>query len=174
MTAFAFELVTPERVLWSGEAEAVSTRTEIGEITFLANHEQFVGSLDITVLRIVPASGDRDDAAPAASRTGPAEREDHAEVRAAVHGGFVYVDDNKVVVAAGVAELGDEIDVPRADRALEAAEAAVESEVDSDAVPTGTSDDGAGARPVGPKLTPAQSAVRRARVRLEAAGESTS
>jgi F-type H+-transporting ATPase subunit epsilon len=39
-----------------------------------------------------------------------------------VHGGFVKVADNKVTVVAGVAELAEEIDVTRAQRALEAAE----------------------------------------------------
>jgi F-type H+-transporting ATPase subunit epsilon len=43
-------------------------------------------------------------------------------VRAAVHGGFVKVADNKVTIVAGVAELAEEIDVERAQRALEAAE----------------------------------------------------
>ena len=39
-----------------------------------------------------------------------------------MHGGFVKVADNKVTVVAGVAELAEEIDVARAQRALEAAE----------------------------------------------------
>ena len=42
------ELVSPERILWTGEAEMVSARTVGGgEIAFLTGHAPFVGALDI-------------------------------------------------------------------------------------------------------------------------------
>ena len=41
---------------------------------------------------------------------------------AAVHGGFVEVRDNRVIVLSDVAELASQIDVERARRAKEAAE----------------------------------------------------
>jgi F-type H+-transporting ATPase subunit epsilon len=162
MTAFAFELVTPERVLWTGSAEEVSMRTDVGEVTFLANHASLVGALEITLLRIVPSGGSDDEV------TGSGG--DHAATsaavqRAAVHGGFVHVDQNKVVIAAPVAELAEEIDVPRARRALAEAEArAGTEEVAAEAA--------AGDR--GAFLDPASNAARlqRARIRLLAAGES--
>jgi F-type H+-transporting ATPase subunit epsilon len=100
------ELVTPERVLFSGEAEFVVLRADGGEIMFLPHHADFVGAVDICVVRIA-ADGEGDG----------------GEVRAAMAGGFVHVADNTVTVLAGVAELADEIDVPRARRALESAEA---------------------------------------------------
>ncbi len=46
------ELIAPERVLFSGEAEAVVMRTDGGDITFLANHMDFIGAVDICVVRI--------------------------------------------------------------------------------------------------------------------------
>jgi F-type H+-transporting ATPase subunit epsilon len=162
MTAFAFELVTPERVLWTGSAEDVSMRTDVGEVTFLANHASLVGALEITLLRIVPSGGSDEEAAKPAG--------DHAATpaavqRVAVHGGFVHVDQNKVVIAAPVAELAEEIDVPRARRALAEAEARAKSEEAAGEAP---------AAERGAFLDPASNAarLRRARVRLLAAGES--
>ena len=45
------ELVALERVLFSGEAEAVVMRTDGGDITFLANHMDYIAALDICVVR---------------------------------------------------------------------------------------------------------------------------
>ena len=102
-TPFPVELVTPERVLYSGEADEVSLRAVEGEITFLAGHEDYVGVADVTVVRIGVVGRD-------------AAGQDPAELRAAVHGGFVHVDGEGVVILAGVAELASEIDVARARR----------------------------------------------------------
>jgi F-type H+-transporting ATPase subunit epsilon len=120
------ELLTPERVLFSGEAEFVVLRAEGGEIMFLPHHADFAGAVDICVVRIVPAS----------------EEEGGSEVRAAMAGGFVHVADNVVRVLASVAELADEIDVDRARRALEAAEAAEGEEPEEEAAPPDQPTDG--------------------------------
>ncbi|HLI15444.1 MAG TPA: ATP synthase F1 subunit epsilon [Acidimicrobiales bacterium] len=151
---FRVELVTPERVLYEGEAEEVSMRTDEGEIAFLARHEDFVGAVDISVVRI---------AGPGAAAG------EGTEVRAAVHGGFVHVDAEKVQILAGVAELAGEIDVARARRALEAAEARAEVvEAGPEAVPGAERLVGAMLGLLAPDS--AEAARRRARVRLEAAG----
>jgi F-type H+-transporting ATPase subunit epsilon len=132
------ELITPERVLFSGEAEAVVLRADGADTTFLANHMDYIAAVDICVLRLegvqataassgatgpasagIPAGG---SATPAGGASTPGEPTPLGEVRAAVHGGFVKVADNKVTIVAGVAELAEEIDVERAQRALEAAE----------------------------------------------------
>ena len=132
------ELITPERVLFSGEAEAVVLRADGADTTFLANHMDYIAAVDICVLRLegvqataassgatgpasagIPAGG---SATPAGGASTPGEPPPLGEVRAAVHGGFVKVADNKVTIVAGVAELAEEIDVERAQRALEAAE----------------------------------------------------
>ena len=105
------ELVSPERILWSGEAERVITRTAGGggEIAFLTGHAPFVGALDIGVTRVLPAEGGE-------------------ELAVAVHGGFVEVSDDKVSILSDVAELGDQIDVNRAVAARERAEEALRHE----------------------------------------------
>jgi F-type H+-transporting ATPase subunit epsilon len=99
------ELVSPESVLFSGEASMVTARTiGGGDIAFLTGHSPFIGALDIDQVLIRLVDG-RDEAA-------------------AVHGGFVSVNDDRVKILSDLAELRDQIDVPRARRAAEAAEAA--------------------------------------------------
>jgi F-type H+-transporting ATPase subunit epsilon len=119
------ELVSPERILYSGEADVVIARTADGDIAFLENHAPFIGELGIGVVRI---------------------RHGNEEAKAAVHGGFVEVRNNRVIILSDVAELAEQIDVDRAREALSRAE---------------RSDDQA-----------ATAALRRAHVRLEAAGQS--
>jgi F-type H+-transporting ATPase subunit epsilon len=101
--ALQVELVSPERVLYSGEAEMVICRTTGGgDIAFLTGHAPFIGALDVWEVRIKPTSGD--------------------DEVAAVHGGFVEVRDNRVIILSDVAELASQIDVERARRSKDRAE----------------------------------------------------
>jgi F-type H+-transporting ATPase subunit epsilon len=96
------ELVSPERILYSGEADMVVCRTVSGgEIAFLTGHAPFVGAIDIASVRIKSGEGTEE---------------------AAVHGGFVEVRDDRVTILSDVAELASQIDVERARRAKEASE----------------------------------------------------
>jgi F-type H+-transporting ATPase subunit epsilon len=113
MATTEVELVTPTRILYSGEAEAVFCRAEGGEIAFLANHMPYLGVLEPSVVRIVQPSGSED--------------------RLAVLGGFVEVLHNKVIMLADVAEPVDEIDVERARRAKAAAENQLSGSADDEA-----------------------------------------
>lgn len=102
MSAFHFLLVSPERTVFDGDAEAVSLRAEGGEIAFLAGHIPFVGEVEVSSCEIATAEG--------GTRT------------LAVHGGFVEVDpDGTVTLLADVVEAADEIDAERARRARDAA-----------------------------------------------------
>jgi F-type H+-transporting ATPase subunit epsilon len=97
------EVVSPERVLFSGEASMVVTRTlGGGEIAFLPGHAPFLAALTENHTRIASEGG--------------------VTVDVAVHGGFVEVSNNKVSILSDVAELGDTIDVARARAARERAE----------------------------------------------------
>ena len=96
--ALQVELVSPERILFSGEAEMVIARTTGGDIAFLTGHAPFVGVLGIGVVTIQLVGGGRE--------------------KAAVHGGFVEVRDNRVIILSDVAELSEHIDVERAREAL--------------------------------------------------------
>lgn len=120
------EVVSPERILYSGEADMVIARTTDGEIAFLTGHVPFIGSLGIGRVIIRTTEGD--------------------DVLAAVHGGFVEVNDDRVTVLSDVAELVDDIDVGRARQALERAEKGQDEDEDD-----------------------LEAAARRARLRLELA-----
>ncbi|HMJ76414.1 MAG TPA: ATP synthase F1 subunit epsilon [Iamia sp.] len=125
------QVVSPERILWSGEAERVITRVEEGgDIAFLAGHTTYLGQLASGVTEIAQEGGE--------------------VIRVAVHGGFVEVSDDRVSLLSDQAELATSIDVARARAAQERAESTLRS---------GDEDD------------EATEAVRRAEVRLRAAGE---
>jgi F-type H+-transporting ATPase subunit epsilon len=109
------ELVSPERILFSGEADMVIARTlGGGELAFLTGHAPFVGALDIATVTVRTAEGDQ---------------------LVAVHGGFVEVSNDTVTILSDVAELADQIDVDRARAAQERAEqhAAVDHDAEADA-----------------------------------------
>ena len=108
------ELVSPEKVVFSGEATQVITRTlGGGEIAFLPGHAPFLGALTESHTRITLADG--------------------SLLNAAVHGGFVQVNDNKVSILSDLAELAQEIDRGRAIDAMERAEATLRHTHDAEA-----------------------------------------
>jgi F-type H+-transporting ATPase subunit epsilon len=91
------ELVSPELILYSGDAEMVICRTiGGGDIAFLADHAPFLGALDDSIVRIRKTDGEWEEAA--------------------VHYGFVHVRDNSVILLSDLAELGSQIDFERARR----------------------------------------------------------
>jgi F-type H+-transporting ATPase subunit epsilon len=107
------ELVSPERILYSGEADMVIARTVGGgEIAFLTGHAPFVGALDIATVTIRSSGGDE---------------------TVAVHGGFVEVSHDTVTILSDVAELSSQIDVERARVAADRAEHQVQHEHDAEA-----------------------------------------
>ena len=58
MAAFRFELVSPEKLLFSGEVEAVTAPGIEGEFTVLNDHAPFMTTLKPGLIRI--AGGGRD------------------------------------------------------------------------------------------------------------------
>ncbi|MGQ0830785.1 MAG: ATP synthase F1 subunit epsilon [Microthrixaceae bacterium] len=108
------EVVSPERILWSGDAQMVIARTiGDGEIAFLTDHAPFVGALEISAATIRPPEG--------------------PDELVAVHGGFVEVSHNKVTILSDVAEIASQIDVVRAQAAADRAEAALRAGADVEA-----------------------------------------
>jgi F-type H+-transporting ATPase subunit epsilon len=109
------EVVSPEQVLYSGEATMVITRTlGGGEIAFQPGHAAFLGALTENHTRVFLTDGTVEDIA--------------------VHGGFVEVSDNKVSLLSDAAELGSEVDVERARAAKTRAEEHLRHEHDAEAV----------------------------------------
>jgi len=115
--ALQVDLVSPEKVIFSGEANMVITRTlGGGEIAFQAGHAPFVAALVENRTRIYLTDGTIQDVA--------------------VHRGFVEVSGNpsRVSILSDVAELADEIDVERAKEALERHELTLKQEHDEAAL----------------------------------------
>jgi F-type H+-transporting ATPase subunit epsilon len=105
------QVVSPEEVLWSGDAERVITRTVGGgDIAFLPGHTSFMGALGSGVTEILQEGGE--------------------VVRVAVHGGFVEVSDDRVSLLSDAAEMATDIDVERARQAHERARHLLQDEDD--------------------------------------------
>ncbi|NYI06432.1 F-type H+-transporting ATPase subunit epsilon [Allostreptomyces psammosilenae] len=100
MAELHVELVAADRKVWSGEATIVVARTTSGDIGIQPGHVPLLGVLEPGPVTIRTAEG---------------------PVVAAVHGGFLSFADNKLSVLAEAAELADEIDTARAERAEERA-----------------------------------------------------
>ena len=129
MATTQFELVTQSKTLYSGQAEMIVCRTVDGEIAFLANHMPYIGALDTCVVRVVGPGSEE------------AETAHEADVRVAVLGGFVEVNDNQVIMLADVAELASEVDLELARREVTSATERVSSSGDdADAVAVAEAD----------------------------------
>jgi F-type H+-transporting ATPase subunit epsilon len=109
MSSLAVELVSAERRVWSGDATFILARTTEGELGILPHHAPLLGILIDGVVTIRVADGSVETAA--------------------VHGGFLSVENNRVSILAEVAELGSEIDLDRAREALARAASQAEDEM---------------------------------------------
>lgn len=102
MPTFALEVVTPERVAYSGQVASLQAPGSEGSFGVLAGHIPLLTALQIGRLRFV--------------------EEDGNEVQMAISGGFVEVGRTQVAVLAETAERVEEIDVARAEAARRRAE----------------------------------------------------
>ncbi len=111
--AFEVQLVSPERVLYTGQATQVLCRTVGGgDIAFLTDHAPLIGALDVWGVKITTVENE--------------------EKWFAVHGGFVEVSGDSVILLSDVAEAAEHIDPDRAQRARERAESDLRSDPDDD------------------------------------------
>ncbi len=106
------DLVSPERQVFSAEADMVIARTVDGDIAFQTGHVPLIGVLETNRLKVLLTDG--------------------TEQLIAVHRGFVEVSHNHVTVLSDVAELAEDIDVARARSALERADAALAADGDDE------------------------------------------
>jgi F-type H+-transporting ATPase subunit epsilon len=123
------QLVSPEQILYQGVGKMVVLRTlGGGDIAFEDNHAPFLGALADWPARV--------------------KFEDGSQAWFAVHGGFVEVSHNQVIILSDIAEPAADIDVARATDAKSRAEDALRADPDD---------------------TDAQAALIRADVRIEVA-----
>lgn len=80
---FHLDVVSPEQVLWSGEAVLLITRTTEGEMGVLAHHQPLMASLVPWSAEITPAAGPK--------------------VTLAVRGGFLQIGGNRVTLLTDMA-----------------------------------------------------------------------
>jgi F-type H+-transporting ATPase subunit epsilon len=100
------EIVTPERLAYSDEVDAVVLPGSDGEMGVLPHHAPLVSTLGVGELRI---------------------RKGGVEESFAIVGGFVQVRPDRVVVMAETADMASEIDLEKAQEARREAERALES-----------------------------------------------
>jgi F-type H+-transporting ATPase subunit epsilon len=98
------EIVTPERLAFSGEVDSVNCPGIEGELGILPHHAPLVSTLGIGELVI---------------------RRGGEEEFFAIAGGFLQVRPDKVVVMAETADMASEIDVQKAEEARREAERAL-------------------------------------------------
>ncbi len=96
-----FEVVTPDRKLLSAEADVVVLPGVEGQFGVLAGHVPFLSALDVGEMYY---------------------RDGGKTEYLSVSGGFAEVTGKKVTIVAEAAEMGREIDIERARKALERAE----------------------------------------------------
>jgi F-type H+-transporting ATPase subunit epsilon len=110
--SFRLDIVSPEVVVWSGEADFLLARTTEGDMGILTDHEPFLGLLATGAVKV---------------------RSDSREVIVGVHGGFLQVYRNQVTLLTERAEIaeGDIEEARRIAEELAEREAAAEQEASS-------------------------------------------
>ncbi|HOJ05475.1 MAG TPA: F0F1 ATP synthase subunit epsilon [Bacteroidota bacterium] len=101
-TTFDVELITPQRVEFTGPVRSVTCPGVQGRFQVLHNHAPFLSSLEIGILTLVDA--------------------DEQQRTYAISGGVAQVFHNHMRILAETAELASNIDVERATRARQRAE----------------------------------------------------
>ncbi|MFQ6001669.1 MAG: F0F1 ATP synthase subunit epsilon [Anaerolineae bacterium] len=101
MPKMKVEIVTAERMIYSGEADMVIAPGIEGVLGILPRHAPLLTALQVGELRV---------------------KNDGEEITMAIGGGFMEVSPDKVIILADTAERAEEIDIARAEAARERAE----------------------------------------------------
>ncbi|KEO83337.1 F0F1 ATP synthase subunit epsilon [Tumebacillus flagellatus] len=110
MRKMPIEIVTPERKVYENAVDLIVARGADGDLGIMAGHVPVVTTLKVSHLRL---------------------KNDGQEITFAVSGGFLEVKPEGVSVLAEAAEMPEEIDVARANRAKERAEKRLSSKGES-------------------------------------------
>ena len=101
MNEFELQIVTPDGVLYNGNANKIILRTSEGDVGILPRHSDYVAPLSIGIARVFTKDG---------------------EHKAACSGGMVTVSGGVVRVVASTFEWSEDIDIERAKKAKAKAE----------------------------------------------------
>jgi len=111
--SFKLEIVTPQRVTYSGDVNSFTAPGVMGSFQVLHNHAPMLAAIGIGEAKLRDA--------------------EEKELHFATSGGFVEVMNNKVVLLAESAERSDQIDITRAEKAKSRAQKRLsEREKDTD------------------------------------------
>ena len=111
MTPFPLKFVTPDGLIFDGQAEELIVRSTTGDLAIMAHHINYVTPLGMGKATVI-ANGKRREAA--------------------CIGGMLAMINNEANLIATTFEWADEIDLDRAKRAKEAAEARIAAAKDDD------------------------------------------
>lgn len=133
MSGMNLEIRTPYGSFYEGECDRFTVTTASGVITVLPHHLPLVAPINIGKLTLVIHG---------------------AAKKAAIAGGFLYITPHKTIIVSGAVEFADEIDVHRAQLALDRARQLKEMQKDQETI------------------LQAERAIQRALARLEVADSS--
>lgn len=102
MATFHLQIVTPDRLVFDGEAQQIILRTVDGDVCILAKHIDYAAAIGIGEARVTDENGE--------------------EKTAACSGGLLSVQNGDVRVIATTFEWAEEIDLSRAEEAQRKAE----------------------------------------------------
>lgn len=103
-----FKIITPEKILIDEQVDEIYSKSVDGEFGILPGHIDYMTALNIGVTKF---------------------RVNEEDKFAATIGGILQVSQNNVTILTDSAELGEEIDLPRAKAAKERAEARLRTAV---------------------------------------------
>lgn len=95
------EIVSPDRVVWNGQAQVVTFKTIEGSMGILNKRAPIVTALDIAMLEV---------------------KTEKETLEFAVHGGLLRMNGQELIIVTDAAEKADEIDLYRAQKAKKRAE----------------------------------------------------
>ena len=114
MSTFPLKIVTPDGLVYDGETSSVTVKTVSGDVQILKGHAEYFSALDCGRARFTDGDG--------------------RERVASTSGGFISVEGGGVNIVFTTFEYAENIDLERALRAKEKAEALIKSAEDDRAM----------------------------------------
>lgn len=108
MATFNLQIVTPDKLFYDDDVDMIVVRTTEGDMGILKGHTDYVAALDVGVIKI---------------------KKDGVFKEATIAGGFIQIDKEKTTIVTEAAEWPGDIDIDRAERAKELAEAIINRKI---------------------------------------------